>query len=140
MERHRYIDLSVGLFLVLGVGALLLLALKVSGISSWGTRAGYLVTAKFSNIGGLKVRAPVTVAGVKIGEVTGINLQPGSLHARVTMALRADKPIPYGETTAHLTQGCWVLTMLVWCQVLKKHRLKGMYGVKAMKLCTRRRP
>ena len=109
MERHRYIDLSVGLFLVLGVGALLLLALKVSGISSWGTRAGYLVTAKFSNIGGLKVRAPVTVAGVKIGEVTGINLQPGSLHARVTMALRADKPIPYGETTAR-NPGHTVLT------------------------------
>lgn len=106
MNQHRYLDFSVGVFLLLGVGALSILAMRVSGIGGWEQKSGYTVTAVFSNIGGLKARAPVTVAGVKVGEVTGITLQPGSLRANVTMKLNNDKPIPFDETTARiLTQG-----------------------------------
>lgn len=105
-NKHRFVDVSVGLFMLIALAAFLLLALKVSGISNWVSRDCYTVTANFSNIGGLKVQAPVTVAGVKIGEVTAINLQPGSLNATVTMKLRSDKPIPYDDTSARiLTQG-----------------------------------
>ncbi len=106
MQKHRYVDLSVGLFILMGLFALLILAVRVSGVSSFGSKATYTVNAHFSNIGGLKVRAPVTVAGVKIGEVVSIALQPGTLNARVTMRLRLDKPIPYDDATARiLTQG-----------------------------------
>lgn len=106
MGKQRYIDISVGLFMLLGLLAFLVMAMKVSGISSFSSTKSYHVTADFMDIGGLKVRAPVTIAGVKIGEVTGIELQPGELNAKVTMLLRSDKPIPYEDVSARiLTEG-----------------------------------
>ncbi|KTD48879.1 toluene transporter subunit: membrane component of ABC superfamily protein [Legionella rubrilucens] len=106
MSKQRYIDISVGLFMLLGLLAFFVMAMKVSGISSFSSTKGYQVTADFTDIGGLKVRAPVTIAGVKIGEVTRIELQPGELNAKVTMLLRSDKPIPYEDVSARiLTEG-----------------------------------
>ncbi len=106
MNKQRYVDISVGLFMLLGLLALLVMAMKVSSISDFISPKTYVVTADFSDIGGLKVRAPVTVAGVKIGEVTRIDLQPGELNAKVTMRLQSDKKIPYEDSSARiLTQG-----------------------------------
>ncbi|WP_035918249.1 outer membrane lipid asymmetry maintenance protein MlaD [Legionella fairfieldensis] len=105
-NRQRYVDISVGLFMLLGLLALLVLVMKVSGITTFASSRNYHVTAEFTDIGGLKVRAPVTVAGVKIGEVTRIELQPEQLNAKVTMLLRNDKPIPYEDSSARiLTEG-----------------------------------
>lgn len=106
-RQQRYIDISVGLFMLLGIFAFLFMVMKVSGICEWTmSKKSYTVVADFSDIGGLKVRAPVTIAGVKIGEVTKIDLQVGELNAKVTMALQADKPIPYDDVSARiLTQG-----------------------------------
>ncbi len=105
-QRYRHIDFGVGLFMLLGMAALAVMVLKVSGLSNFATKKGYVVSADFVDIGGLKVRAPVTVAGVRIGEVTRIDLQPGQLNARVTMMLHQDKPIPYEDVSARiLTQG-----------------------------------
>lgn len=78
MSKQRYVDFSVGLFMLLGILALLVMTMKVSNLSSFGSHDSYDVTADFTDIGGLKVRAPVTVAGVRIGEVTRIELQPGN--------------------------------------------------------------
>lgn len=104
--KQRYIDLSVGVFMVLGLLALMVMVMQVSSFSSVSSRKGYFVSADFSDIGGLKVRAPVTVAGVRIGEVTRIELQPGELNAKVTMKLREDKRIPYEDASARiLTEG-----------------------------------
>ncbi|KTD06477.1 toluene transporter subunit: membrane component of ABC superfamily protein [Legionella gratiana] len=106
MNKQRYVDFSVGLFMLLGVLALLVMTMKVSNFSNFMSQDHYQVTADFTDIGGLKVRAPVTVAGVKIGEVTHIELQPGELNAKVTMRLRSDKKIPYEDTSARiLTEG-----------------------------------
>lgn len=108
MNKQRYVDISVGLFMLLGLAAFFMLVMKVSGISeiTSTTSKNYTVMANFSDIGGLKVRAPVTIAGVKIGEVTRIELQPNDLNAKVTMSLRTDKPIPYDDVSARiLTQG-----------------------------------
>ncbi|KTD20717.1 outer membrane lipid asymmetry maintenance protein MlaD [Legionella londiniensis] len=106
MNKQRFIDLSVGLFMLLGLMALCFMVLKVSGFDDFSSGKTYRVTAEFTNVGGLKVRAPVTVAGVKIGEVTKIELQPDDLNATVTMSLRKDKPIPYEDTSARiLTEG-----------------------------------
>lgn len=105
-SKQRYVDISVGLFMVMGLLALLTMVVKVSGVSSLASNKGYHVTADFSDIGGLKVRAPVTVAGVRIGEVTRIELQPGELNAKVTMLLRRDKLIPFEDSSARiLTEG-----------------------------------
>lgn len=104
--KQRYIDISVGIFMLLGLLALLTMVMKVSGISDFISKKGYSVTADFTDIGGLKVRAPVTVAGVKIGEVTRIDLQPSELNAKVTMRLRSDKHIPFSDASARiLTEG-----------------------------------
>jgi phospholipid/cholesterol/gamma-HCH transport system substrate-binding protein len=107
VNKQRYVDMSVGLFMLLGILAFIVLVMKVSGIGDLRTsHQQYSVVADFSDIGGLKVRAPVTVAGVKIGEVSKIELQPGELNAKVTMALYSDKPIPYDDVSARiLTQG-----------------------------------
>lgn len=106
MNKQRYIDLSVGIFMLLGLMALFFMVLKVSGFNDFSTGKTYQVTAEFTDIGGLKVRAPVTVSGVKIGEVAKIELQPEDLNATVTMSLRRDKPIPYDDTSARiLTEG-----------------------------------
>lgn len=106
MSKQRYVDFSVGLFMLLGVLALLVMAMKVSKFSGFIPHDTYEVTAGFTDIGGLKIRAPVTVAGVKIGEVTHIELQPQELNAKVTMRLRSDKKIPYDDVSARiLTEG-----------------------------------
>jgi phospholipid/cholesterol/gamma-HCH transport system substrate-binding protein len=105
-QRYRCIDVSVGLFMVCGLLALGVMVMKVSGISSLSSDKRYAVSADFTDIGGLKVRAPVTVSGVKVGEVSRIDLQPGVLNAKVTMMLARDKPIPYEDVSARiLTQG-----------------------------------
>ena len=107
MQNKRYgLDLAVGLLMVLGFLALLVLVFRVSGIQALSHTKSYQVTADFANIGGLKVRAPVTVSGVKVGEVTHIALEPGRLSAKVTMQLAKNKPIPYEDTSARiLTEG-----------------------------------
>jgi phospholipid/cholesterol/gamma-HCH transport system substrate-binding protein len=106
MAKQRMVDRCVGVFILLALGALTFMAMRVSGVTQWSTAKGYQVTAEFADIGSLKVRAPVTIAGVKIGEVTKIELQPSDLNAKVTMSLRQDKPIPYQDTSARiLTQG-----------------------------------
>ncbi|MFI4962353.1 MAG: outer membrane lipid asymmetry maintenance protein MlaD [Legionellales bacterium] len=106
MNKQRYVDISVGIFMLLGLMALLVMALKVSSITDFLSEKGYQITADFTDIGGLKVRAPVTVAGVRIGEVSRIELQPGELNAKVTMTLKTDKKIPYEDSSARiLTEG-----------------------------------
>jgi phospholipid/cholesterol/gamma-HCH transport system substrate-binding protein len=106
MKKQRYYDISVGLFMLFGICSLLILVMKVSGITNIIAPDSYSVSAEFGDIGGLRVRAPVTVAGVKIGEVTNIELNPGDLNAKVTMALHKDKKIPYEDSSARiLTEG-----------------------------------
>lgn len=106
MNKQRYVDISVGIFMLLGLLALLVMVMKVSSFNEFVSDKGYRVTANFTDIGGLKVRAPVTVAGVRIGEVSHIELQPGDLNARVTMTLKSDKKIPYEDSSARiLTEG-----------------------------------
>jgi phospholipid/cholesterol/gamma-HCH transport system substrate-binding protein len=106
MNKQRYVDISVGIFMLFGLLALFVMVMKVSNISDFMSHKGYQVTADFTDIGGLKVRAPVTVAGVRIGEVSRIELKPGDLNAKVTMTLSADKKIPYEDSSARiLTEG-----------------------------------
>lgn len=106
MTKRRYVDMSVGFFLLFSLIAISVMVLKVSGGDDFLSERVYSVTADFTDIGGLKVRAPVTVAGVKIGEVSHIELQPKQLNAKVTMTLNKDKRIPYEDVSARiLTEG-----------------------------------
>lgn len=104
--RERSIEIIVGLFMLAGILALLALALKVSGLSNIVSTNGYTVTAAFDNVGDLKVRAPVTMSGVKVGEVTGIGLDTTTFKAVVTMRLDSDQnKIPTDSSASIFTQG-----------------------------------
>jgi len=88
------IDLWVGFFVALGLGALLFLALKVGNLASSTTGETYAVQARFDNIGGLKVRAPIKSAGVVVGRVSNINFDAEAYQAVVTMQLEARYKFP----------------------------------------------
>jgi len=79
------LDLWVGFFVAIGLAALLFLALKVGNLSSASHGETYALQARFGNIGGLKVRAPIKSAGVVVGRVTDIRFDPESYLALVTL-------------------------------------------------------
>ena len=82
---RQSLDLWVGIFVAIGLGAILFLALKVGNLVTFGSEPGYRLNAQFDNIGGLKLRAPVKAAGVVVGRVERIRLDPKSYQAVVTM-------------------------------------------------------
>jgi len=83
----RQLEITVGAFMAAGLVALFFLAMQVSNLASMTTSNGYEVTARFNNIGGLKVRSPVSMAGVRIGRVVGISYDQKSYEALVTMLI-----------------------------------------------------
>ena len=99
------IDLWVGVFVALGIGALLFLALKVGNLATFSTNQTYQVEAKFANIGGLKVRGPVKSAGVVVGRVATIRFDTESYEAIVSMNLDYSYQFPRDTTAKILTSG-----------------------------------
>lgn len=87
--NHKGVEIAVGIFVAAGIAALFMLAMKVSNLSAFGDEQGYRVTARFDNIGGLKVRAPVRVGGVRIGHVTSIAYDDKTYEAVVDMVLQS---------------------------------------------------
>ena len=104
--QSRSLEIGVGLFLLAGLLALLLLALRVSGLSATSSGDTYKLYANFDNIAGLTVRAKVTMAGVTIGKVTAVDLDRDSYTGRVTMEIeqRVDN-LPVDSTASILTAG-----------------------------------
>lgn len=88
------LDLWVGFFVALGLAALLFLALKVGNLTHSGGGESYALQARFGNIGGLKVRAPVKSAGVVVGRVADIRFDPESYQALVTLDVEARYRFP----------------------------------------------
>ena len=104
--QNRTLEIGVGLFLLAGVLALLLLALRVSGLSLGGAGDTYRVYAYFDNISGLTVRSKVTMAGVTIGKVSAIDLDHDSYMGRVTLDIDSDvNNLPEDSTASILTAG-----------------------------------
>jgi phospholipid/cholesterol/gamma-HCH transport system substrate-binding protein len=87
MQSSRSIEIWVGIFVALGFAALLMLAMKVSHLGDLFMDKGYTVTAKFQNVGGLKIKSPVKMAGVRIGRVGNIQLDEATYEAIVTMQI-----------------------------------------------------
>jgi len=105
MER-TVLDLWVGLFVVAGIVALLILALKVGNASStFNVGQTYQLVGKFDNIGGLKVRAPVKSAGVVVGRVADIQFDNSAFVARVTLNVDQRYRFPRDTTASILTSG-----------------------------------
>ncbi|HEY6483713.1 MAG TPA: outer membrane lipid asymmetry maintenance protein MlaD [Steroidobacteraceae bacterium] len=89
MRPNRTLELGTGLFVLLGFAALFFLTtqLPASGLKLGAARTGYHLTAEFDNIGDLKVGSPVTMAGVRIGDVDGIHFDPKDYKAVVDLRI-----------------------------------------------------
>ena len=96
-------DLSVGLFVLVGLGAIAYLSIQVGGLTYKGP-GGFRLIAAFDDIGGLRPRAPVMIAGVKIGQVSAIDLDP-MLRARVVLDLDPSLDLSVDTRAAIRTSG-----------------------------------
>ncbi len=105
MMSRKALDLWVGVFVVIGIGALLFLAMKVANLSALTGGDAYQINAKFDNIGGLKVRAPVKSAGVVVGRVSEIHFDNETFEAVVTMAINSKFQFPKDTSAKILTSG-----------------------------------
>lgn len=104
--RNRTLELVVGLFILIGVLALLVLALRVSGLTMSASTDSYKVYAHFDNVAGLTPRAKVTMAGVTIGQVTGIEFDKNRYTGKVEMAINGNiNTLPSDSTASILTAG-----------------------------------
>src|SRR3989338_5147430 len=104
MERTT-IDLWVGVFVVAGIGALVMLAMKVGNLGTYNVSEAYQVHAYFSNIGGLKPKASIKSAGVLVGRVTDITLDTERYEAKVVMSLDKRYQFPKDTFANILTSG-----------------------------------
>lgn len=102
---RKLLDLWVGIFVAMGLAGVLFLALKVGNISAGNFAETYPLTAKFANIGGLKVRAPVKSAGVVVGRVADIRFDSKDYEAVVTFHINESYRFPKDTFALILTAG-----------------------------------
>lgn len=104
--RMRTIEIAVGAFMLAGILAAVFLAVRVSGINPDSTDGGYTLYARFADASGLQVRSKVALAGVTVGRITGIRIDPDTLEAVVEMRMRPDVDYLTVDTGARvLTEG-----------------------------------
>ncbi len=103
--NRTVLDLWVGVFVVVGLAALLFLALKVGSLNTLRAADSYEVVARFENIGGLKPHAPVKSAGVVVGRVGEIGFDDTAYQAAVTLRLDKRYTFPRDTTAAIMTSG-----------------------------------
>ena len=101
----KNMEMMVGLFVVLGIAALVFIALKAANLGSFGDNGGYLLQARFDNIGSLKARAPVRSAGVTVGRVKSIRLDSKTYQGLVTMEIQHGVEFPRDSSAKILTAG-----------------------------------
>jgi len=106
MQQTRAVELGTGLFVMLGLAALFFLTTQTTGNQAFSGGDSYVVTARFENVGSLKIRAPVSMSGVTIGRVTGIEFDTASLEAKVTFIINNEfDQIPDDSDAAIQTSG-----------------------------------
>jgi phospholipid/cholesterol/gamma-HCH transport system substrate-binding protein len=104
--QTKALELLVGMFFTLGVAAVFILTFRVASLDAGGASDSYAVTADFENIGGLKPGSAVTLAGVRIGRVRSIEVDPTTFEARVTMRIANDfANIPKDSSASIFTAG-----------------------------------
>lgn len=106
MMEKKALEFWVGLFVLAGILALVMLAFKVGNLTTADVSDAYTVEARFENIGGLKVKSPVTMAGVRIGRVSGISFDKKTYQAVVELSIDGRyKNIPDDSSVSILTSG-----------------------------------
>ena len=102
MQHTSTQDTLVGLFVASGIVGLFFLAMQVSNLSSFSDEDGYTITARFENSGGLKIKSPVSAAGVKIGKVSAISFDPKTYESVVQMRINTKYNTLPDDTTASI--------------------------------------
>lgn len=105
MRNKGVVEFCVGIFLLIAIAGFVFLAFQVSGLTQKSMSKGYVLTANFENVGGLKVRAPVQIAGVVVGRVTNIELNPKTYQAVATLLIYNNYAFPNDSSASILTQG-----------------------------------
>lgn len=106
MSNSRILEISVGIFVAAGIAALLVLAVNVSNVGSFSSGKQYTVTANFDNISGLKARSSVAIAGVTVGRVVNISVDPITFEAVVEMTIDATfDEVPVDSSVGIYTAG-----------------------------------
>ncbi|MHB1543832.1 MAG: outer membrane lipid asymmetry maintenance protein MlaD [Gammaproteobacteria bacterium] len=106
MRQSSVLEVTTGLFVVLGIAALFYLATQTTDYRTVSGSQSYIVRAYFNNVGGLHVGAPVQMGGVTVGRVVGIHYSMKRYQAVIRMALEdRDAHIPSDSTASILTQG-----------------------------------
>lgn len=106
MMQSRTVEIWVGVFVVAAMAALFVLAMKVSNLNKYAIDDGYVIHAHFSNIGGLKAQAPVSIAGVRVGRIESIDYDPKSLDALVYLKISSKyNQLPEDTSASIFTSG-----------------------------------
>lgn len=106
MRANYKVELASGIFLLLGIAALIWLATKATNYGQEIGKDAYVISARFSNVADLKDRAPVKIGGVMVGKVDAIELDPMTFEALVTMRIdRQFSEIPTDTSASILTSG-----------------------------------
>jgi phospholipid/cholesterol/gamma-HCH transport system substrate-binding protein len=104
MEK-RQLETLVGLFVLVGVLAVVFLSLKAANLASFSLESTYTLTARFDNVGGLKIRAPVKSAGVTVGRIRSIGFDDKTFRGVVTMQIDRNYNFPADTSAKILTSG-----------------------------------
>lgn len=105
MQNTKTQDTLVGLFVSCGIVALFFMAMQISNLGSFSDNGVYTITASFENSGGLKVKSPVSVAGVRIGRVTNISIDSESYSSIVEMQIASKYKLPDDTSASIFTAG-----------------------------------
>lgn len=87
--KVKIVEVMVGMFIVGGIAALFMLAMKVSNLSSFSDQVGYELIARFDNVGGLKPMSPVNAGGVRVGRVVSVSYDQDQYEAEVHMVINS---------------------------------------------------
>ncbi len=105
MQNTKTQDTLVGLFVACGIAALFFMAMQISNLSAFSNNDVYSISARFENSGGLKVKSPVTVAGVRIGRVANISIDNESYESIVKMEIDSQYHLPDDTSASIFTAG-----------------------------------
>ncbi|AZR59097.1 MULTISPECIES: outer membrane lipid asymmetry maintenance protein MlaD [Eikenella] len=103
--KRSTLELWVGIFVALGIAAVVFLSLRVAGGQTVSRHSSYTVSASFTDIGGLKVKAPVKASGVVVGRVSSIQLDPKTYRAKVSLDIDSQYRFSTDVSAEILTSG-----------------------------------
>lgn len=105
MQSTKTQDTLVGIFVASGIAALFFMAMQISSLGSFSSAETYQINARFDNSGSLKVKSPISVAGVHIGRITNISIDSDSYESVIEMAINTKYHLPDDTTASIFTAG-----------------------------------